>query len=225
MVYTWFIDTNIIASWVIVESNLLQKLSEQYHYPKEYHQLYHTRYANEVTFINTILDKENKNIRKNHEAFVSFLATNELFSAIRDEVLSLKLFNMGVPVSQWPREKNRIHLTNDEADFIYETALSVWDTLFGGNISIITDYDYETDIDYWDVSSRLLFTIENIKTQDVMLVTSAIMNGADYFVTRDERLIHDLKKEFLKENPDLIEVIKPATAVLKLNEMERKTGN
>ena len=223
MASIWFIDTNVIASWVIVKSNLLRLLSERYSLPSEYHRLYEERFKENVEFIDRILNSDREKFQKKYEIYFSFLASNELFSAIKDEVLSLKLFHKGEPVSRWPGAKNFIKLSKDEAKFIYDTTVGVWDTLFDERIVILDDdpdidsTPAETnsiDSDYWDVYAPLLFTMDNTKTQDIMLITTAIMNGADVFVTRDERLINSVKK-VLKEEYEL-EIIKPNTANLRM---------
>ena len=230
MASVWFIDTNVIASWVIVKSNLLRLLSEEYSLPSEYHTLYEDKFKEDVEFIDRILNSDNDKFFEKYEIYFSFLATNELFSAIRDEVLSLKLFHKGEPVSRWPGAKNSIKLNPDEAKFIYDTAFGVWDILFDGKIVVLNDdpgiesHLTETktiDSTYWDVYAPLLFTIDNAKTQDIMLITTAIMNEADVFVTRDERLINSVKK-VLKEEYEL-EIIKPNTANLRMkNELNSR---
>ena len=222
----WFLDTNILASWTIIESRLLETLSSRYSYPSEYQTLYYNKFLPDVTFVNALLNPGIETFARDNEVYVSFLATNELFSAIRDEVLSLKLFHQGVPVSRWPGEKNRITLTKNESKLIYTATLSIWGKLFGGNISIIEDdvsacgkyrrneNNAAPDSAYWDISAPLMFQVKNAKTQDIMLLTTAVMNGADYFVTRDERLIQAMKDA----NIDLgrMKIIKPDTALLLL---------
>ncbi|MFA4859536.1 hypothetical protein [Methanoregula sp.] len=47
---------------------------------------------------------------------------------------------------------------------------------------------------YWDVYSSILFMIKEAKTHDATLLTSAILDKADYFVTLDKSLIKNGKK-------------------------------
>lgn len=216
MVYVWFIDTNVLASWIIVESGLLKKLSEHYNYPFQYQELYSEKYRGEVAFINAVLNANPERFQKEHEMLVSFLATNELFSAIRDEVISLKLFHKGIPVSRWPGAKNRETLSEEESKLVYETTLAVWDKLFGGNVIVTNDDPFEGEAadttNYWDIYAPILFKIKNTKTQDTMLLTTAIINDADYFVTRDDHLKEDVGDVLQKQYG--LHIINPDTALL-----------
>ncbi|MDD3036103.1 MAG: hypothetical protein PHO93_04245 [Candidatus Saccharimonadaceae bacterium] len=218
MVYTWFIDTNVLASWVLVTSDILTEFTGKYGIPTEYNNIYHKKFNSDISYINTLLEIPCEKLQEKHECLIPFLTTNELFSAIRDEIICLKLFAKGEPVSRWPGSKNLFSLDEDEFKIIFRTTMKKVDVLMQGGLEIIEDCsgDYT---EFWDVFASLLLKTENTKTQDVMLLTTAIMNEADFFVTRDERLINVLKAP-LKEGYSL-EIMKPETARLKFNSLNK----
>jgi len=218
MVYTWFIDTNVLASWILVSSDILEKFTGKYGIPKEYHELYHKKFIGEISFIDTLLAESSEKLRERHEFLIPFLTTNELFSALRDEIICLKLFAKGDPVSRWPGNKNSLSMDEEEFIIVFKTTLKQVDVLMEGGLEIIEDCSGKYT-SFWDVFASLLLKTENTKTQDVMLLTTAIMNEADFFVTRDERLITALKAQ-LKERYSL-EIMKPDTARLKFNSLNK----
>ena len=71
MASIWFIDTNVIASWVIVKSNLLSLLSAKYSLPSEYHRLYEERFKEDVEFIDRILNSDREKFQKKYEIYSS----------------------------------------------------------------------------------------------------------------------------------------------------------
>lgn len=71
-----------------------------------------------------------------------------------------------------------------------------------------------------EIYSSILFLIKETKTQDVTLLTTAILNRADYFVTKDERLIKSAKK-IINERYGL-GIIKPIEAICIIKEKKVK---
>ena len=52
-------------------------------------------------------------------SFFSYLAMNEVYSAVRDEKRSILLFKNGTPLSRWNEEKNSIDLPSDSMETVY----------------------------------------------------------------------------------------------------------
>ncbi|HJJ44872.1 MAG: hypothetical protein MJ005_03675 [Methanocorpusculum sp.] len=195
----WCIDTNVLASWILVEGRLLESVVKNSNVPANYADLYREKYSHDITFINLILAAETSELLKDNEIYIPFLATNELFSALKDEIICLKLFEKGDPVSTWPRNKAHQSLKDGEERLIFETVLRMIDQLLENGVTIIEDSTDVPHNNFWDVFASLLLKTENTRTQDVMLLTTSVLNGADYFVTRDERLIQALKKTMKTE--------------------------
>jgi len=151
-----------------------------------------------------------------HEFYVSSLAINELFYAMKDELRSIILFNRGMPISRWRDARANPDIPEKCFRAIYDQTLISFDTLLGdGQIQYLSEGSAETDPEYWSIYAPLLFLTKDAKTQDATLLTTAIINRADYFVTKDEPLIKAARKKLMAEYK--MDLISPATglAVLK----------
>lgn len=85
--------------------------------------------------------------------------------------------------------------TVEHYEAMYELALQAFDTLFENHgIIIIPEVSLWDNPNYWSIFSSILFLIRVSKTQDATLLTTAIINRADYFVTLDTPLIRSAKK-------------------------------
>jgi hypothetical protein len=193
----WYIDTNVIAHWVLGHGGVLQLLCRKFSLPNQFFDIYTSRYEPSLSFINAVIDKKNQGIHD--DFFVSHLAINELFSAIRDEMRSILLFNKGCPISMWrnPRYDPIIGAIDYQA--VYKQTLKAFIPLFedsnrqGSAIQLMVEQSPESP-NYWDVYSSILFLVKEAKTHDATLLTSAILDKADYFVTLDKSLIKNAKK-------------------------------
>jgi predicted nucleic acid-binding protein len=167
-------------------------LCEQSALPDQFFEIYSSRYEPSLTFVNTVIDKKNQKITDNF--FVSHLAINELFSAIRDEMRSILLFNKGCPISMWrnPRYDPIIDATDYER--VYQQTMKAFIPLFEDSVIELMVEQSPESPDYWDVYSSILFLVKEAKTHDATLLTSAILDKADYFVTLDKSLIRNAKK-------------------------------
>jgi predicted nucleic acid-binding protein len=188
----WYIDTNVIAHWVLGKGGVLQLLCKQSSLPDQFFEIYSSRYEPSLTFINTVIDRKNQKITDGF--FVSHLAINELFSAIRDEMRSILLFNKGCPISMWrnPRYDPVIDATDYEQ--VYRKTLQAFISLFEDSVIELMVEQSPDNPNYWDVYSSILFMVKEAKTHDATLLTSAILDEADYFVTLDKSLIKNAKK-------------------------------
>ncbi|QYZ80055.1 hypothetical protein E2N92_11775 [Methanofollis formosanus] len=189
----WFLDTNVFAHWVLGEGKVLRYLCDDLDLHDEFFQIYQKRYHNSITFIEKIFEKRQEGL--SDEFYVSSLATNELFAAIRDEVRSILFFKNGVPISRWRDARNNPDISAGCYEKIYEMTLQSFDSLFENHgIVIIPEFPPWDDPNYWSILSSILFLIKETKTQDATLLTTAILNRAHYFVTLDTPLIRSAKK-------------------------------
>ena len=75
-------------------------------------------------------------------------------------------------------------------------------------MSILEDVKPSTDDRYFDVFDELVFRTPTMNTQDMHLLTSAILNRADYFVTTDISLIGKYGK-FIRKRYNL-KIVQPS---------------
>jgi len=206
----WFIDANILAHWVLGKGDVLVFLIDKFHLTNEFFDIYSKRYEDSICFIEELIKSGRQ--EESDEFYVSHLAINELFSGLKDELRSILLFKNGVPISRWRDSRNNPDITSDDYEAIYKTTLKSFDILFGKKaIEYIDEQSQEDNSNYLDIYSSILFLVKEAKTQDSTLLTTAILNGADYFVTKDDALIKSAKN-LIKDNYSL-DLIKPAYAL------------
>lgn len=191
------------------EGGVLNLLVEKHNLNKEFKDIYKERYSDSVTLIEKILDFSE---RDDLEFLFTNLCLKELFSAIRDELRSIVLFKKGVPISRWRDPRINPEFKKEDYNDVYEILLESFDGLFqNGMIQPIPDIQPEDEKEYWNVYSSLLFLVKESQTQDVIILTTAIFNKGDYFITKDEKLIRSTKK-ILKDEYDL-DIINPKNAI------------
>lgn len=207
----WFIDANILAHWVLGKGGVLGFLIDKFRLTNEFFDIYSKRYEESINFIDDLIISGGQN-EKSDEFYVSHLAINDLFSGLKDELRSIILFKNGVPISKWRDSRNNPDIASDDYKAIYEITLKSFDILFGKkNIEYINELSQEDNPNYLSIYSSILFLIKDVKTQDSTLLTTAIINEADYFVTKDDVLIRSAKN-LIKDTYGL-ELIKPTPAL------------
>ncbi len=196
----WFIDANVLTHWVLGSGGVLDVLCAGYHLSPEFRDVYTSHYAESISFIDAIVNDEIT--ESSHEFYVSSLAINELFYAMKDELRSIILFNKGMPISRWRDARTNPEIPEKCFRAVYDKTFQSFDTLLGeGRIHYITEGSAESDPEYWSIYAPLLFLTKDAKTQDATLLTTAIINRADYFVTKDEPLMKAAKKKL--QHPEL----------------------
>jgi hypothetical protein len=193
-------------------------LCDGYHLTAEFRDVYTSHYTESISFIDAIVKNEISDSR--HEFYVSSLAINELFYAMKDELRSIILFNRGMPISRWRDARANPDIPEKCFRAIYDQTLKSFDLLLGeGSIFYVPERSAASDDEYWSIYAPLLFLMKDAKTQDATLLTTAIINRADYFVTKDEPLIKTAGKKLKAEYK--MELTKPATGLALLKKKGR----
>jgi hypothetical protein len=195
---------------VLGSGGVLDILCNGYHLTTEFRDVYTNHYVDSISFINEIVKEEIPH--SDHEFYVSSLAINELFYAVKDELRSIILFNKGMPISRWRDARVNPDIPGKCFRAVYNQTLRSFDTLLGdGSIIYLPEESSESVPEYWSIYAPLLFLTKDAKTQDATLLTTAIINRADYFVTKDEPLIKAAKKNLMADYN--MELIKPSTGL------------
>ena len=144
---------------------------------------------------------------------------NEVYSAVRDEIRSILLFKNGTPLSRWNEEKNSIDLPADSMETVYVNIENKFDVLFGNNVILpLSDEPEKTGDNFSEIVASLIFTFKRVKTQDAILLTTAVSVRANYFVTFDRRLISEVSKEL--DQKYQLRLISPGEADILLKKVE-----
>jgi predicted nucleic acid-binding protein len=174
-----FLDSNIIADWILVKNKVSKKvkddlLSQRYHYMSHSYKLIEELIASEVATV------------------TSQLAISEVFSVLSDDAINMKLYMKAIPTAvwMWITFRNRERLSEEESLELHEGILRKIDDLFSD-----TKVDLIEDEFNLEIYSYLVLRL-GMKTHDAILLTTAILNEVNYFVTRDDRLIENTRRKF-----------------------------
>lgn len=203
----WIIDTNVIAHWLMADK-IMNFASQKFLLSQEFVTIYNNRNIDSILFVNKAL----KSSKSRHLFLITELSLNELFSAIRDEVRCIILFKNGVPISRWAnkRETKEVSFPLRLSKEIYELAMKGYDDLFAKNKLEILAVTSPSDAqNYLEVYSSLVFRNPELTTQDAIIITNAIFEKVDRFVTADKGL-QRMHKELL-DNYN-IEILSPKKA-------------
>lgn len=175
------------------EGGVLKSICSLHDLSGEFIDVYTKRYSPAIDFIDEILTRRKAGLED--EFYITALTSNELFSAIRDEVRSILFFRQGIPISRWRDSRNNPDIPEEIYLKIYQQTLKSFDFLFENHgITIIPEVSPWDDDQYWSILSSVLFLVKESKTQDATILTTSILNGADYFITLDKSLIKSAKK-------------------------------
>lgn len=202
----WCIDTNTLVPWLITDSGVLDLLIKKYQIPSDFRDIYLNRHKPSIDFIQGIIDLKSKGLPD--EFYFSYLAMNEVYSSVRDEIRCILLFRKGTPLSRWNEEKNSLDLPEDSRETVYEDIENKFDVLFGnGTIIPLSDEPEEEGDNFLEIVASLIFKFKRVKTQDAILLTTAISIRANYFVTFDQRLVAEVSKDLAEKY--LLRLISP----------------
>lgn len=203
----WLIDTNVLVHWLMA-NNVMEFAIQEFHLGQEFLDVYRNRYKDSCDFIEKVLGLP----KNNHQFFTTELSLTEVFSGIRDEIRSVMMFVKGIPISRWgyKRETKEVSFPQELSKKLYELTSEGFDTLFEEKIEIIPVTTPSDTADYFDFYSSLVFLYPMLKTQDAILVTTALFQKIAYFVSMDEDLI-DLGKVLKEIYP--FAVLRPKRAI------------
>jgi predicted nucleic acid-binding protein len=185
---------------------VLDLLIKKYQIPSDFRDIYLNRHKPSIDFIQGIIDLKSKGLPD--EFYFSYLAMNEVYSSVRDEIRCILLFRKGTPLSRWNEEKNSLDLPEDSRETVYEDIENKFDVLFGnGTIIPLSDEPEEEGDNFSEIVASLIFKFKRVKTQDAILLTTAISIRANYFVTFDQRLVAEVSKDLAEKY--LLRLISP----------------
>jgi len=180
---TAFIDTNVIVNWLIVSSALKTKgaISE-----KEKKKLL-KNLKNKVKKSYDLLEKIRTGNEKKITFYISYTEWSEIFSGIGMEYRSRILKEKGVPLRYWTSMIYDIKLFDKDLDEILKEINSFY-------IEFIETHKIEETFD-----QAPLMDIGNLiwkykcSTQDALILSQAITERCQYFISEDQRLRRQLK--------------------------------
>lgn len=191
----WFLDTNLLAIWTMARGGLLEHLQETFGLPDLLVEAYRNRFQEQTRLFDAI-DKHVASGGKD-QFFISTLALNELFQAVKHEACAVLSFKAGIPVSQW-----RNHLQNRTIDetsargIIDATLRALADLQEQHHLQVIIDRNPIDDDDYWNFFGPMLFLMDHAGTMDTTLAVTALLHEADAIISEDQSFRRTFKRSF-----------------------------
>lgn len=209
-----FIDANVIANWILISSsaNRLEELKDDKILSERFRAFSYSYVLIEA------LKEDNT-----YEAVTSTLALGEVYHVLYNEVLSLKMYRSGIPLTLWSKLRNKNDLTEDEKSIFWDTVRSHLNEL-KSFIAVIDD-----NVDN-EVYPKLVLDY-GLRPHDAILLTTAVLNECKWFITNDSEIIQLNKrkpkgKKRRKGKPPLSELfnITPDSPQNFLREAKREIG-
>jgi hypothetical protein len=178
-----FIDSNIIANWIIISEAMKLKKGTA---DKIKLDDFHKKIQNSYILLEKI--KENKYENETCQFFTSKFSLCEVYNVIGTEFKSRKLFEKNIPFRYWMSMLKKMKLKNEQFPEI-DTSLKGFTSTFlnPNDLKMHPAESYKQDN-----VGRLLW-IYNCNTHDGMLIAQAIDGNCNYFISEDEELIKNMK--------------------------------
>jgi len=178
-----FIESSTVANWILLNARI-KELQNDTNFEDEKRRLLER--CRKIKPSYELLEEIRIGKRKGNAFYTSQFALIEVMTVIREEYLSKRMSDEGIPLRYWTRYRDEIDLPEDKAGKVIDEILDLIGTFSGkkGKIKlrIITPPEYDpVDVTY-------IVTKYKCYAQDAILLATARKQKANYFVTDDRRL-------------------------------------
>lgn len=167
-----FLDSNVIANWILIKDSA-KKFKEFKDEKILRKRLENISYS--YTLIEALINADE------YEVETSNLAIGEVYHVIYNEILSLKMYRLGIPLTLWSKMREKQRLTETEK-FLMKESITKYLKELKRKIKVVDD-----KIDY-EVYPKLVLEYK-LRTHDAILLTTAILNGCAWFITNDKEIV------------------------------------
>ncbi|HDH81816.1 MAG TPA: PIN domain-containing protein [Thermoplasmatales archaeon] len=186
----YFLDSNVIIDWIVISTKLEQDVDIE---KGESIQARFREKSYAYTVVNLLLGEPNVDV------MTCDLALAESYGGVKNEIVCEKLYRRGIPYSMWKSHEKYEKLRGDDLDLFHSTMTKYFRKL-KKSVRIARDI---VDDDVFP----LLYHKGNVGIYDSILITTAIMNGANIFITQDTRIVKLKNKAFYKFGTEPIKPI------------------
>jgi hypothetical protein len=130
------------------------------------------------------------------DVLTSNFAIAETYKRVYDEILYEKLYEKAIPYTMWEKLKKSEEL-NEEKITIFRDNVFDYITKFKKKFSIVHDV---VDKQYFST----FFHKSDIGVYDSFLLSTAVKNNAEFFITRDSAVIDLRKKPSINQNIPIV---------------------
>ncbi|AEA47898.1 PIN domain-containing protein [Archaeoglobus veneficus] len=167
-----FLDSNVIANWILIK-DFAQKFEELKDDKILNQRLENISYS--YTLVEALLETDD------YQAKVSNLTLAEVSHVLYNEILSLKMYRLGIPLTLWSKLRGKHDLTKEEKFLVKETIAKYLGEL-KSKVRVVND-----TIDD-EIYPKLILEYK-LRTHDAILLTTAIFNECSWFITNDREIV------------------------------------
>ncbi len=200
----YFLDSNVIADWVLI-SDKIEK-NENFEFNDKILEKRFKVMSYSYTLIEILFNQET-----NDKVLVSNFALAETYDVIYNELLCEKLFEKAIPYTLW-QKRHTIERPSESKINIFRTQIFKHIGKLKKKSIIVKD-----EID--DKIFPFFYHQSDIGKYDSLLLSTAIINHSDYFLSRDTKIIDFRKKRKFTNNKEKfkIEINKPQEIIRAFN--------
>lgn len=191
-VMSYFLDSNVLIDWILISENRKdnEELSDDVTLRKR---------IKEMSYAYTLMDLFFENKQKT-DIITSNFVIAETYKRVYDEILYEKLYEKAIPYTMWEKLKKSEELSGEKIT-IFRDNVFKYIARFKKFFNVVNDV---VDKKYFPT----FFHKSDIGIYDSFLLSTAVKNNADYFITRDGGIINlRRKKSIIKKIP--IDIKKP----------------
>ena len=168
-----FLDSNVIANWILIADSA-ERLEE---FRDE--EILKERFEN-ISYSYTLV--EALIATGEYEIKTSNLAIGEVYHVIYNEILSQKMYRLGIPMTLWSKMREKHRLSESEK-FLIKDSVSKHLRKLEKSVELVKD---EVDD---EIYPKLVLDYR-LRTHDAILLTTAILNNCEWFITNDKEIVN-----------------------------------
>jgi len=185
---SYFLDSNVLIDWILISEKVKDndELSDDSTLRKRIKEMSYAYILMNLFF--ETMDKK--------DVLTSNFAIAETYKRVYDEILYEKLYEKAIPYTMWEKLKKSEEL-NEEKITIFRDNVFGYITKFKKKFSIVHDV---VDKQYFST----FFHKSDIGVYDSFLLSTAVKNNAEFFITRDSAVIDLRKKPSINQNIPIV---------------------
>lgn len=183
-----FLDSNVIANWILIGDIFSNGLDFE---KDKILNLRLEKLSYSYILIEALFENDDYEIK------TCSLALGEIFHVIHNELLSLKMYRKGIPLTLWSKLRRKYDLTEEEQATVRN--------IINKYIKKLRKKVIETDDKVDDKIYPKLALGYKLRTHDAVLLTTAILEKCSWFITNDTEII-ELNKKAKKKLPKISEL-------------------
>jgi len=168
-----FLDSNVIANWILIADSAerLEEFRDEEILKERFENISYS-----YTLVEALIATEEYKVK------TSNLAIGEVYHVIYNEILSQKMYRLGIPLTLWSKMREKHRLSESEK-FLIKDSVSKHLRKLKKSVELVKE---EVDD---EIYPKLVLDYR-LRTHDAILLTTAILNNCEWFITNDKEIVN-----------------------------------